>query len=113
MQENANQAIGWSWPCTNGRTIPVTLYHAVFRQFVDDCKDHAAPCAADNALALELSFGMSGFFPNAEARAAECRDILRLHGISLAESAVSARDFEYVTHGGYPGGCALRCHLDA
>jgi hypothetical protein len=98
MQENPNQAIGWSRPCLNGRTIPITLYHSVFRQFVDDCNDHL-PCAADNALALELSFEISNFFRNEEARAAEFRDILQKHGISVSESSVGSKDFEIFTHG--------------
>ncbi|KAF8196058.1 hypothetical protein BJ912DRAFT_833628, partial [Pholiota molesta] len=98
MQENPNQAIGWSRPCLNGRTILVTLYHSVFRQLVDDCDDNS-PCAADNALALELSFEMSGFFRNEAARAAEFLNILQQHGIFLSESSVGSKDFEIFTHG--------------
>jgi len=40
MQDMAEQGIAYSRPPTADATIPVTLFHCIFRQFVDGCKNH-------------------------------------------------------------------------
>ena len=60
----------------------MTLYHPIFRQFVDDCKTHQ-PIDNDNKLVRELTAAMSKFFPDEDARAAELRDILNANGICV------------------------------
>jgi len=64
----------WSRPPAADATIPVTLLHPIFRQFVDDCENHQL-IQPDNELVLELMAAMSEFFPDEKARAAELRDM--------------------------------------
>jgi hypothetical protein len=68
FQEKQNQKIVWSRPRTADATIPVTLLHPIFRQFIDNCKNHQ-PMQEDNKLVLELMGTMSNFFPDENARA--------------------------------------------
>ncbi|TDL19934.1 hypothetical protein BD410DRAFT_791575 [Rickenella mellea] len=91
IQKTDTQKIVWSRPPEADATIPVTLYHRIFRQFVDDCKNHQ-PTDKDNKLVRELTAAMSQFFPNKDARAAELRDILKDNGIQCTTPIISSKD---------------------
>jgi hypothetical protein len=68
-------------------SIPITLIHQIFGQFVDDSKNYT-PTAADNALVLSLSRAMSEFFPDERDRVTKFREILRDYDIDLAASEI-------------------------
>ena len=72
IQATDTQKFVWSRPPDADATIPVTLCHPVFRQFVDDCQTHQL-IDKDNKLVRELTATMSEFFPDEDARAAELR----------------------------------------
>ncbi|KAG5635658.1 hypothetical protein H0H81_010494 [Sphagnurus paluster] len=80
IQETDSQKIVWSRPPGADATIPVTLYHPIFRRFIDDCKSHQ-PIDEDNKLVREMTAAMSKFFSDGDGRAAELRDILQDNGI--------------------------------
>jgi len=98
IQETDTQKIVWSRPPTADATIPVTLFHPIFRQFVDDCKNHQ-PIDRDNKLVRELTAAMSKFFPNEDARAAELRDILQDNGIHATTPIISSKGHFFRTDG--------------
>jgi len=98
FQEKQNQKIVWSRPRAADATIPVTLLHPIFRQFVDNCKNHQ-PIQEDNKLVLELMGAMSAFFPDENARAAELRAILTRHGIPVVTSTITSKDHYFPTDG--------------
>jgi hypothetical protein len=68
-------------------TVPITLLHPVFGQFVDDRQNHI-PTKEDNDFVLSLSREMSKFYIDEKARATEFRKILMEHGIMLAASEI-------------------------
>ena len=74
-------------PPSAAATIPITLLHPVFGQFVDDRQNHT-PTMDDNELVLSLSRAMSKFYVDEYARAAKFREILMEHGIMLAASEI-------------------------
>ncbi|KAF9472724.1 hypothetical protein BDN70DRAFT_968516 [Pholiota conissans] len=89
------RTIAWSrLGCTG--SIPITLYHSVFRRFMDDCKLCPAH-PTDNAFALDLSVGMSRTFADGEARATESRDIFQRNGIYLSKSTINSKGAECIT----------------
>ena len=108
FQEKQNQKIVWSRPRTADATIPVTLLHPIFRQFIDNCKNHQ-PMQEDNKLVLELMGAMSNFFPDENARAAELRAILTRHGIPVVTSTITSKGHHFPTD----GAVAINGHLVA
>lgn len=88
----------WSRPRDADATIPVTLLHRIFRQFVDNCKNHQ-PIQEDNKLVLELMGAMSDFFPDEKVRAAKLRAILTSHGIPVVTSTIFSKDHNFPTDG--------------
>ena len=98
FQEKQNQKIVWSRPRAADATIPVTLLHRIFRQFVDNCKNHQ-PIEEDNQLVLELMITMSDFFPDEKARARRLREILTSHGIPVVTSTIASKGHEFPTDG--------------
>ena len=108
FQAKQNQKIVWSRPRGADATIPVTLLHPIFRQFVDNCKNHQ-PIQEDNKLVLELMGAMSAFFPDENARAAELRAILTRHGIPVVTSTITSKDHYFPTD----GAVAVNGHLVA
>ncbi|KXN89199.1 hypothetical protein AN958_05902 [Leucoagaricus sp. SymC.cos] len=97
IQETDAQIV-WSRPPDADATIPVTLYHPIFRQFVGDCKNHQ-PTDKDNKLVRELTAAMSKFFPSEDVRAAELRDILQDNGIPAIITTISVEDNFFCTDG--------------
>jgi len=98
IQATDTQKFVWSRPPDADATIPVTLYHPVFRQFVDDCQTHQ-PIDKDNKLVRELTATMSEFFPDEDARAAELRDILKANGIHVTTPIISSKGRTFRTDG--------------
>ena len=98
LQQKPNQKIVWSRPPAADATIPVTLLHPIFRQFVDGCENHV-PIQPDNELVLELMAEMSKFFPNEGARAAQLRQTLTSHGIPVVTSTVTSKGHNFPTDG--------------
>ena len=95
MQDIARQGIACSRPPAADAIISVTLFHCIFRQFVDDCKNHQ-PTRADNALVRGLSDAMSRFFSD---EAANFRGIMHDHNISLFGSEIHSKGQTFFTHG--------------
>jgi hypothetical protein len=85
------QKIVWSRPPTADATIPIVLLHQIMRDFTDGCNKHE-PIGEDNMLVLNLTHAMSRFFPNANARAAELRDILQDSAIPVTTVTLSFKD---------------------
>ena len=98
LQEKENQKIVWSRPFGADATVPVTLMHPVFRQFLDGCRDHQ-PTKQDNELVLELTASMSGFFVDEQARASKLREILSEYGIPVVTSTITFKGHEFRTDG--------------
>ncbi|KAL4078078.1 hypothetical protein J3A83DRAFT_1726331 [Scleroderma citrinum] len=67
-QQEEQRTIYCNRPHDAQATIPPTLLHAAFGQFLDDCEMHEIT-ADVNSLALGLHIKMSGFYPDEEARA--------------------------------------------
>jgi hypothetical protein len=74
-------------PPSAAPTIPITLLHPIFNEFKEDCRTHQ-PTKEDNALSLDLSFAMSGFFDDEKARQTEFIRILGEHGIHIAPGEI-------------------------
>ncbi len=87
-----------SRPRAADATIPVTLLHPIFRQFIDNCKNHQ-PIQEDNKLVLELMGAMSDFFPDENVRAAKLRAILTKHGIPVDTSTITSKGHHFPTDG--------------
>jgi len=98
LQWNQDQKIVWSRPTAADSAIPVTLLHPIFRQFVDNCRNHQ-PIQEDNNLALELTGAMSNFFPDEEERAAAFRHILTRHGIPVSPATIRSKGLEFYIYG--------------
>ncbi|KAG5634893.1 hypothetical protein H0H81_000410, partial [Sphagnurus paluster] len=98
LQENDAQKIVWSRPPHADATIPVTLYHPIFRQFIDDCKTHE-PIDEDNKLVREITLAMSKFFPNKKARTAELLEILKDNGIPATTATIYSKGHSFPTDG--------------
>jgi hypothetical protein len=88
LQENHSHAIDCNRPSLAAATIPVTLLHVIFGQFVDDCTLHT-PTKEDNGLVLELSTAMSCFFTDENARLTALIRILKSHHIYLAGTRIA------------------------
>ena len=85
IHQQSPAAFHFNRPPSAAATIPVTLHHSIFGQFVDDCKTHI-PTKEDNELAFALSSGMSELYDNENDRATAFRSILRDHGIIIQET---------------------------
>lgn len=73
-------------------TIPVTLLHPVFGQFLDDI-DTYEPTSEDNSLALDLSKKMSNIYPDEDRRGTAIRDALYKMGITLVGTTIEASKY--------------------
>jgi hypothetical protein len=76
LQLDERHAIRWNRPPSAASSIPSTLLHPIFGEFIDDCENYE-PTAADNQLVWTLSAAMSGFFTHESTRASKFREILR------------------------------------
>ncbi len=75
LQRDERHAIRWNRPPSATSSIPSTLLHPIFGEFIDDCENHK-PSPDDNKLVWKLSMAMSGFFEDEKARASKFREIL-------------------------------------
>jgi hypothetical protein len=76
LQRDERHTIRWNRPPSAASSIPSTLLHPIFGEFIDDCENYE-PTAADNKLVWTLSAAMSGFFEDESARASKFREILQ------------------------------------
>ena len=79
--------IEWTRP-PGALSIPVTLLHPIFGQFVDDCDTHK-PTSNDNTFILDLSREMSDFFDNEGQRRTVFIDILRNRDMDIVPSSTN------------------------
>ncbi|KAI0255340.1 hypothetical protein BJV78DRAFT_1350597 [Lactifluus subvellereus] len=92
-QADSDQRIYCNRPRDASTTIPVTLLHPIFGQFIDDCENNK-PTAQDNALVLELSEAMSDFYQNEDDRARNIREIFAKYDIHLVRTEIEGTRFE-------------------
>ncbi|KAF9235365.1 hypothetical protein BU15DRAFT_51454 [Melanogaster broomeanus] len=90
-----NSLIYCNRPHATAATIPATLLHAAFGQFLDDCERHEIT-AADNSFAQELSIVMSDFYVHENVRADTIRGVFSKWGLPFIVSHTSNG---YVTDG--------------
>ncbi|KIJ63839.1 hypothetical protein HYDPIDRAFT_29189, partial [Hydnomerulius pinastri MD-312] len=95
-QNDPKQAIYCNRPHSARATIPVTLLHPVFGQFLDDCETRETT-AEDNAFAMEFSIAMSNFYLDEQERAQEIRNVFSAWDLDFTCSNVG--DAEYMTGG--------------
>jgi hypothetical protein len=62
-QADVDQTIYCNRPWGASATIPATLLHPIFGEFIDNC-ENITPTAQDNSLVPELSTAMSNFYAN-------------------------------------------------
>ncbi|KAG1731694.1 hypothetical protein EDB19DRAFT_2007418 [Suillus lakei] len=67
IQGNSVHTIHWDRPPSAAHTIPTTLLHPIFGEFMDDCQNHT-PTPDDHKLVMALSAAMSGFFKDEDER---------------------------------------------
>src|SRR6202011_5656271 len=77
LQRDERHAIRWNQPPSAASSIPSTLLHPIFGEFIDNCENYYEPTAADNQLVWTLSAAMSGFFTHESTRLSKFRQILR------------------------------------
>jgi hypothetical protein len=75
-------AFAFNCPPLAAATIPVTLLHPIFRQFIDNCARHV-PTTDDNKLVLEFSSEISKFYDSEVRQVEVFREMLNKYGISL------------------------------
>ncbi|KAG1843680.1 hypothetical protein F4604DRAFT_1823435 [Suillus subluteus] len=93
LQENNLFTIGWERPHSAASTIPTTLLHPIFGQFIDDCESHE-PTKEDNDLVMALSEAMCNFFDDEDKRASKFWEILQEHRIGLIPSKIQHTKYE-------------------
>jgi hypothetical protein len=79
-------------------SIPVTLLHPIFGQFMDNCRDHV-PTPQDNEFVRVLSSRMSDFFVTETARRDAFIDIMsQYYHLQLSPAAVPGTDYKTDGH---------------
>ncbi|KAI6022656.1 hypothetical protein EDC04DRAFT_2936657, partial [Pisolithus marmoratus] len=91
--QSTDRKIEWMQPPDGISTIPVTLLHTVFGEFVDECHTHE-PTSEDNTFVLELSSQMSKFFENESQRQKTFMEILCNHSIGIVASSIADSDYQ-------------------
>ena len=81
-------------PSDTPDTIPVTLLHPIFGQFMDDCEKHS-PTAEDYTLAAELTVVMRRFYSLEKQRQAEILKVFHNANIIINGSRIG----DYTTDG--------------
>lgn len=80
-------------PPTAAPITPLPLLHSAFGKFVDDCESYV-PTKEDNRLVCDLSFEMSGFFDNEDARMSKFREVMNRHGFDLTAAQVEGTKYQ-------------------
>jgi hypothetical protein len=103
QQKNSKTAIAFDRPRGTADTIPVTLLHPIFGQFLDDVDTHE-PTKEDNDFALELSMTMADFHAEEDVRGVALRKVLKDWGITLVQTTIEGTlyrtdgDLQYNQH---------------
>jgi hypothetical protein len=89
-------------PPSGATTIPVTLLHPIFGEFIDDCETHL-PTRQDNSFALKLSTTMSSIYENEETWVEDFCGVLKDFGIVMVPTQVNRKfytdgDIQYNSH---------------
>ena len=92
-QNEESQAIYCNRPHSAEATIPPTLLHPVFGQFLDDCET-LETTPEDNSLTLGLHIAMSTFYPDEKDRASIIRNEFSEWG--LTKTRFETYDDRYV-----------------
>ena len=96
LQANEEQRIYWNRPPSAAYSVPPTLLHPIFGEFMDDCLNHGTT-PVDNSLVFSLWSKMSDYFPEEIGRVAALRTVLREHGINT--SGTTLDNTKYTTDG--------------
>jgi hypothetical protein len=93
QQAIAAKAIHCNRPPDATDTIPVTLLHPVFGQFLDDIGIHEPTTAEVNKMALHLTNAMATIYGNEETRATKIRESLQAAGITLVQTVIKGTGY--------------------
>ncbi|KAF9234386.1 hypothetical protein BU15DRAFT_52671 [Melanogaster broomeanus] len=96
QQKESDVAIHCNQPPSAAETVPATLLHPVFGQFLEDCETHEIT-KQDNILTRELSAAMSTFYSDEALRAQAVRDVFAKGGIRFTPTQIE--DTKYITDG--------------
>jgi hypothetical protein len=93
-QPNKNHGVGfWYEGCpSEATTVPVTLLHPVFNEFIEDCDSYQLT-REDHAFALDLAHAMSKVFQDDKERQKIFIDICQKHGLSFTSSQIAGTEF--------------------
>ncbi|KAF9231109.1 hypothetical protein BU15DRAFT_56568 [Melanogaster broomeanus] len=96
-QIKSELAIHCNRPPTAAESIPPTLLHPAFGQFLDDCETHEIT-EKDNTFALELSVAMSAFYVDEAVRAQAVRNVFAKRG-GIHFTRTKIEETNYMTDG--------------
>ena len=96
-QRNPTTQIRCSRPRDPEETIPATLLHPAFGQFLDDCKTHSIT-EEDNAFIGKFANAMSEVYDNEEERVDKVNAVLASYGIGLRITTKKGTQ-DYQVHG--------------
>ena len=91
-QGNPATAIHCDRPRHATNTIPVTLLHPVFGEFLDDIQTHEST-AEDNKLVVDFSEAMADVYEKEMSRGAKIREVLGDAGITLVGSVIEGTSY--------------------
>jgi hypothetical protein len=74
-------------PPSAASSIPATLFHPIFGQFVDDCETHV-PTREDNAFAFALWSRLSPILDDEDGRATTFREIFQENNIIMSMTTI-------------------------
>jgi hypothetical protein len=102
VQKKEKPAFAFNRPPTAAATIPISLYHPIFGQFQDDCKNYA-PTKRDHDFAYKFSHSMSHIYANEGDRADQARKDFASYGLDFLPTGIG----KYWTDGDlrYKGFC--------
>lgn len=95
-------------PPTAAGVIPVSLFHPIFAQFMDDCKDHV-PVEEDTKLALEITSAMARIYPSEPLRMGEFRAVTD-NNLHMQVNSIEGTPF--ITNGDMRTNCFWYCLIE-
>lgn len=93
LQNDPEKTILCSRPASAEATIPVTMLHPVFGEFLDNCERHETT-VEDNRFTRELSTAMSGFYTDENDRKKTIHAVFAKHGLHFMKSRVGPNNYE-------------------
>jgi hypothetical protein len=92
-QQDPKRKLECNRPPSAAATIPATLLHCVFGEFLDTCNSGNVT-AEDHEFALKLSRAMSSFYDKEYTRAEAVRTIFRQHGLPFICTKIESTKYE-------------------